>query len=97
MDCPDVRVQKNVVIVIDEMLEKIELNVRQCTYSGRDRLDQRSNMKTLSYLKIIQWKESEKVSLLGRVVSGDSPAVKRLWREWDVLVLRDGALQTSIL
>jgi predicted aspartyl protease len=70
---------------------EIELNVRHVRIQAEiDWVREQRNDPEL--LKFIQWKESG-TKPPWETVSGDSPAVKRLWREWDVLVLRDGTLQ----
>jgi hypothetical protein len=42
--------------------------------------------------KIIRWK-LENVRPPWEEVSGDSPVLKRLWKEWDVLTVQDGILK----
>jgi hypothetical protein len=70
---------------------EIELNVRNVRIQAEiDWIKEQHDDPEL--LKINQRKEGE-----GKppweAVSDDTPAVKWLWKEWDVLVLRDGTLQ----
>jgi hypothetical protein len=84
MDFHEDRVSTSVLIVKDGRIVTEELCVRSIQIQSEFNWSQEQR-KDPDLARIIAWKERD-VKPCWEEVSGGSPVLKRLWKEWDVLV-----------